>query len=130
MTNAEIIRELYESFGKGDVAAVLGGLDPSLEWDEAEGFMYGGRYYGPNGVLEGIFKRYGTEWEGFTVAPEQLIDGGDGFVVALGKYSGKYLATEKSVTVPFAHVWELRDGKVVKFRQFTDTLVIARELGL
>ena len=43
---------------------------------------------------------------------------------------GKYLKTGKSISVPFAHEWELSDGKVVKFVQHTDTLVIARDLGL
>jgi ketosteroid isomerase-like protein len=30
--------------------------------------------------------------------------------------------------VPFAHVWTLRDGKVVKFVQYTDTLKVAEAL--
>ena len=130
MDNGTLIRELYDAFGRGDVPAVLGAMDPAIEWDEAEGFMYGGRYFGPNGVLEGVFQKIGTEWEGFTVTPEKIVDGGDGNVVALGTYSGTYLPTGKSVTVPFAHAWELRDGKIIRFRQFTDTLVIARDLGL
>lgn len=130
MTNAEIIRGLYDAFAKGDVPGVLGAFDDNISWTEAEGFMYGGTYNGPNAVLEGVFMRLGTEWEGFAAVPDKIVDGGDGNVVSIGKYSGKYLKTGNSTTVPFAHEWELQNGKIVKFRQHTDTAVIARDLGI
>jgi len=130
MTNAEIIHGLYVAFAKGDVPAVVGAFDENISWTEAEGFMYGGTYNGPNAVLENVFMKLGTEWEGFSAVPSKIVDGGDGNVAAFGTYSGKYLATGKSISVPFAHEWELGDGKVVKFRQHTDTSVIERDLGL
>lgn len=130
MTNGEIIGGVYDAFAKGDVPGVLGAMDANIEWTEAEGFIYGGTFTGPNAVLENVFMKFATEWEGFAAVPNQVIDGGDGSVVALGTYSGKYLATGKSMKVPFAHAWTLRDGKVVKFQQYTDTLVMAKTLGL
>ncbi len=130
MTNGEIIKGLYDAFATGNVPAVLGAFDENIEWTEATGFMYGGTYHGPNGVLSGVFMRLATEWEGFTVTPGKIVDGGDGNVVSFGTYSGKYLQTGNSTTVPFAHEWELKDGKIVKLIQHTDTLVIARDLGL
>ncbi len=130
MTNADIIRGLYDSFAKGDVPAVLGAFDENISWTEAEGFMYGGTYVGPSSVLENVFMKLGTEWEGFAAVPGKIVDGGDGNVVAIGTYSGKYLKTGKSTMVPFAHEWELRDGKIITFRQHTDTAVIARDLGM
>lgn len=130
MTNGEIIKGLYDDFATGNVPGVLGAFDSNIAWTEAEGFMYGGTYNGPNGVLEGVFMRIATEWEGFTVTANKIVDGGDVNVISTGTYSGKYLKTGKSVTVPFAHEWEMSDGKVVKFTQHTDTLVIARDLGL
>lgn len=130
MTDGEMIRGLYDSFASGDVPAVLGAFDPNIEWNEAEGFMYGGTYSGPNAVLENVFMKLATEWEGFTVTMNKVVDGGDGNVISTGRYSGKFLGTGKSVDVPFAHEWEIRDGKVVRFRQYTDTAVIDRHLGL
>ncbi len=130
MTDGDIIKGLYESFASGDVPGVLGAFDENIEWTEAEGFMYGGTHRGPNGVLSGVFMRLATEWEGFAAVPSKVVDGGDGNVVSFGTYSGKYLKTGKSMSVPFAHEWEMRDGKIVKFNQYTDTLVIARDLGL
>lgn len=128
MSNGVVISGVYEAFGTGNIPAVLGAFDENISWTEAEGFMYGGTYVGPNAVLENVFMRLGTEWEGFSAVPHQVIDGGDS-VVGLGTYSGKYLKTGKSMSVPFAHVWTLRDGKIVKFVQYTDTLVIANSIG-
>jgi len=130
MTNGEIIKGLYDDFATGNVPGVLGAFDANISWTEAEGFMYGGTYEGPNGVLAGVFMRIATEWEGFKATADKIVDGGDGNVISTGTYSGKYLKTGNSTTVPFAHEWELRDGKIVEFRQHTDTAVIVRDLGL
>ena len=105
-------------------------MDPEIEWNEAEGFMYGGVYRGPNAILENVFMKFATEWEGFSVVPHKTVDGGDRTVISLGTYSGKYLPTGKSISVPFAHEWEFRDAKIVRFRQYLDTVVVARDLGL
>lgn len=129
-SSGRIIKDLYEAFAVGDVPAVLGAMDPAIEWNEAEGFMYGGKYMGPNAVLDNVFMKIATEWEGFTVVPNKIVDGGDGSVVALGTYSGKYLKTGKSMSVPFAHAWEIGGGKIVSFRQYLDTLMVARDIGL
>ena len=130
MSNGEIIKGLYDDFATGNVPGVLGAMDANISWTEAEGFMYGGTYVGPSAILENVFMKIATEWEGFSAVPSKIVDGGDGNVVSIGTYSGKYLKTDKSTTVPFAHEWELRDGKIVKFRQHTDTAVIARDLGI
>ncbi len=128
MSNGEIIKGLYEAFGTGNIPAVLGAFDANISWTEAAGFMYGGTYVGPDAVRENVFMKLGTEWEGFSAVPHQIVDGGDA-VVGLGTYSGKYLKTRKSMSVPFAHAWTLKDGKITKFVQYTDTLVIANSIA-
>jgi ketosteroid isomerase-like protein len=127
MANRDKIDGIYEAFAKGDVPGVLGALDPNIEWTEAAGFPYGGTYVGPNAVLENVFMKIGTEWEGFSAVPFQLVDGGD-TIVALGNYSGKYIKTGRSMSVPFVHVWDFEDGRITKFAQHTDTLKVAEAL--
>ena len=102
-------------------------MDPNISWTEAEGFPYAGTYNGPDAVLQGVFMRLGTEWDGFTVRPEDFIDGGDK-IVATGTYEGKYKATGKSFRAAFAHVWTLRNGKAVAFQQHTDTAKVNEAL--
>ena len=127
MTNIDSVKALYQAFAKGDILSVVGFLSPDIDWTEAEGFPLGGTYHGPNAVLSGVFRRLGSEWDGFAAVPEEFIDGGD-TVVALGKYSGTYRVTGKSFQANFAHVWKLQDGKAVRFIQYTDTLLVDRAL--
>jgi hypothetical protein len=126
-SHLEMIRGAYESFARGDVPAVLALLAPDVSWTEAEGFPYGGVYSGPDAVLEGVFKKLGSEWEGFSAVPEEFVVEAD-TVVALGQYSGTYKTTGKGFTAPFTHVWNFRNDKVVRFRQYTDTAVVQKAL--
>jgi ketosteroid isomerase-like protein len=120
--NLEIIRGLYEAFGRGDIPAVLGALDANVEWREAEGFLYADQnpYMGPGAVLAGVFARLGGEWEEFQARPDSFLDAGEA-VIAQGHYGGVYKATGRKVRAQFAHVWTLRGDKVVTFQQYTDT---------
>ena len=127
LSNLDSVKQVYQAFAEGDVPTVLGFLSPDSDWTEAEGFPYAGTYHGPQAVLEGVFMRLGTEWDGFAAVPDEFIDAGE-TVVALGKYSGTYKATGKSFQANFAHVWKIKDGKAIRFVQYVDTLLVHRAL--
>jgi len=127
LSNINSIKQVYQAFAEGDVPTVLGALSPEIDWTEAEGFPYAGTYHGPRAVLEGVFMRLGSEWNGFAAIPDEFIDGGD-TVVVLGKYSGTYKKTGKSFQANFAHVWKMQDGKAIRFIQYVDTLLVHRAL--
>ncbi|HSR69373.1 MAG TPA: nuclear transport factor 2 family protein [Acidobacteriota bacterium] len=120
--SCDIVKALYEALGRGDVAAVLGALDSQIEWTEADNFLYadGNPYVGPQAVAEGVFQRLASDIEDFAALPHNFIEGHDAVVVE-GRYRGKMKATGTPVDAQFAHVWNLRDGKVVRFQQYTDT---------
>ena len=128
--NVDLMKSLYEAFGRGDVPTVLAAMDPGIVWNEAENFPYADKnpYVGPNAVVEGVFARLGGEWDGFNVALEEVLDAGD-TVVSLGRYGGTYKKTGTRIHSQFAHVWRLRGGKIVKFQQYTDTLQAAKAVG-
>lgn len=113
---------MYEAFGKGDIPTVIAALDPEVEWWEAENFIYADNnsYVGPQAVLEGVFMRIGNEWDGFSVSPEGVLDAGD-TVIGHGYYSGTYQKSGKKVRAQFAHFFSFREGRIVKFQQYTDT---------
>ncbi|MBK8149818.1 MAG: nuclear transport factor 2 family protein [Acidobacteria bacterium] len=127
MNNRQIVESLYNAFASGDIPGLLGSFADNIEWTEAEGFPYGGTYVGAGAIVENVFLKLGSEWEGYSAVPSQFVSDGD-TVVALGRYSGKYCATGRSMSVPFAHVWTLRDGKIARFVQYTDTLKVAEAL--
>ena len=124
--NVNVVRGIYDGFAKGDIPTVLAALDPQVEWWEAENFIYADKnpYVGPNDVLEGVFMRLGNDWEGFAVAPKEFLDAGEA-VITRGYYSGTYKENGKQVRAQFAHFFTFRNGKIVKFQQYTDTAQFA-----
>jgi ketosteroid isomerase-like protein len=125
--NVDLIRAIYDAFAAGDVPGVLGRMDPAIEWNEAENFPYadGSPYIGPEAVAQGVFMRCATEWDGFGVQVDEIVDAGD-TVLAMGRYLGTYKATGKPQNSQMAHVWRIADGRAVWFQQYADTLAVAR----
>lgn len=121
-SNVEVIRGIYDAFGRADIGAVLGAMAPGIVWREAENHPYaeGNPYVGPNAILQGIFARLGTEWDGFAVSVDEFV-GSDDKVVALGRYTGTNKRTGKRINAQVVHVWTLENGKATTFQQYTDT---------
>lgn len=126
----DVVRAMYAAFARGDIQAVMAALDPQVEWREAENFIYadGNPYEGPQAVLEGVFARLGSDWEGFAVSPEEILDAGD-TVVGRGHYAGAYKKTGERVRAQFAHFFTFRGDKVAKFQEYTDTAQFLRAVG-
>lgn len=69
---AEVVRGIYDAFGRGDVPAVLGAFAPDIEWREADHVLYadGHQHVGPDAVAEGVFQRITSDVEEFAVVPD------------------------------------------------------------
>lgn len=120
--NVELIRGLYDSFAKGDIPDVLNRMDPDIVWSEAENFIYadGNPFIGPQTILTKIFARLAGEWDNFAASPEEVLDAGDRIIV-IGRLSGTYKITGKTVNAQMLHDWTLAGGKAVRFQEYTDT---------
>jgi uncharacterized protein len=122
------VRALYAALGRGDVPVFLSLLDEHVAWTEQEGFpYYAGTWRSPQAVLEGLVVRLVQDWDDFAAMADDFIVEGDR-VVSFGAYSGIYKATGKRMRATFAHRWQVRDGKIIRFDMFTDTLLIDRAL--
>ncbi|WP_046157748.1 nuclear transport factor 2 family protein [Chromobacterium vaccinii] len=119
-SNLDIVRATYEGKSEDNGRNLLAALAPDAEWTEAAGFPYAGTYVGPQAIVENVFQRLGSEWDGYRAAVDHYYVDGDN-VVAQGFYHGAYRATGKSFTASFAHVYTLKDGKIVKFEQIVDS---------
>ena len=132
MSNVQLMQNLYEAFGRGDIPTVLGAMDPDIEWREAEGNPYkpdGKAWYGPDAVLNNLFIKLGTEFDGFTVHPIEFYDAGP-VVVVEARYTGTYKQTGKNLDAQVCHVWKIRDGKVASFQQYVDTAHLQDVIGV
>jgi len=129
--NATIVRGIYDGLASGDIMAVLGAMHEQIEWNEAEHFTYwpGGAFTGPQAVLAGVFARIAQDLDGFGIDIRRIVAAGDTVLVE-ARYKGTAKATGKTFDAQVAHVWDLRDGKIVRFQQYTDTWQFAQATGV
>jgi ketosteroid isomerase-like protein len=122
--DVEFVNGVYGAFARGDVPAVLGSFADDIEWVEAEGMPYGGVYRGGEAIAQNVFGPITTDIDGFALVLEEVLDSG-GTVAAILRYTGTGKATGEALDVPAVHVWDVRDGKLARFRQYIDTVKYA-----
>ena len=128
MTALETVRRMYAAFAAKDRDEILRLFDPRIVWVQNAGFPGGGAHVGAEAVFE-VFAGFRRNWEGWTAEVAEWLEAGD-TVVAIGEYAGTYKATFRPMRAAFAGVYDVRDGRIVRFRQFTDTAKIAEAVGL
>ena len=129
--NVTILRGGYEAFAKGDVPTVLALFDAKVEWNEAEHVTYwtGAPFQGSQAVVNGVFSRIPKDFDGFRIEIRRMVASGDTVLVE-ARYRATAKATGKPLDAQVAHVWDFRDGKVVRFQQYTDTWQFAQVTGI
>ncbi|OOV17721.1 nuclear transport factor 2 family protein [Flavobacterium sp. LM4] len=121
MTNLDIVKSTYEgktSEENGKNLTAYAADD--ISWTEANGFPYAGTYIGLEDIFKNVFGRLGSEWIDYKFTPEDYVWNEDK-VVAYGTYSGTYKITGKVFEARVAHIWKLKDGKIIRFEQFVDS---------
>lgn len=127
-SNLDLIRATYEGSSEENGRNLMAVLHPDVEWTEAEGFPYAGTYVGVEALMAGVFARLGGEWIDYHAKVHTYLADGDR-VAAFGVYSGTYKATGKSMRAAFAHLYEVRDGKIRRMTQYVDTVMVAKALS-
>ncbi|MEP7100357.1 MAG: nuclear transport factor 2 family protein [Burkholderiales bacterium] len=126
-SNLEIIRATYEGSPEENAKHLRAALADDAKWTEAAGFPYGGTYTGPDEVFANVFDRLATEWVGYKAAVHTYLSDGDR-VAAFGVYSGTYAKTGKSMSATFAHLYRLKDSKIVTMEQYVDSATVQRAI--
>lgn len=119
--SVEVVTGIYEALGRGDVPAVLAAMADDIEWYEAEGMPYGGLHHGPDAAAQNVLGPLAQDIPDFAATPEELIASRD-TVAVVAHYTGTGKATGRKLDLRVVHVWDVRDGKIARFRQFADTV--------
>lgn len=124
-SNLEMIQSTYEGSASSNAKHLVEALSEKAEWTEAEGFPYGGTYIGVEAIMENVFSRLGSEWDDYKASVNTYHEvSGKDVIIAEGMYSGVYKETGKSFEAEFVHVWQLENGKIVKFKQYVDSHLV------
>ena len=118
--NVALVRRGYEMLGAGDAEGFLATLDPAVEWTHPAGLPYGGTHRGIAGMQE-VLRLWGETYEEMEVIPEEFLDAGEA-VAVIGRYRVRPRDGERLETW-FVHVFDVAEGRVVRFRDFSDKAV-------
>jgi ketosteroid isomerase-like protein len=114
-SNATIIRKAYEDFARGDVPAVFAAFDERIAWHVPGHSPLSGDYNGHD-QIGGFFRRT-MELSGgvFSIDVHQVL-AEDDLVVALTTVKAR--RNNIAASFPEVHVWRMKDGKAIEFREY------------
>ncbi len=116
------IAQIYEAFGRGDVAAILDAVADDVDWaaetTSAAAPWYGVRH-GKDAVAE-FFAAYGSAMEVEEFTPLSFA-ANDTDVLAVVRCRARSRGTGKTVAMDLHHFFKFRDGKIAYYRGTEDT---------
>jgi ketosteroid isomerase-like protein len=73
--------------------------------------------------VNAFFRTLAERWEFLVFEPAEYIASGDR-VIALGRYEVRSRQTGRMAASHWAMVWTFRNGKAVRFQEYTDTAAL------
>lgn len=120
-TNVDIVQRIYEAVGNGDIPTLLDQLADDVEWtyQGPSVIPFAGTRRGREGVAE-FFSLLGENLEFEAFEPREFVAQGD-TVVVVGYERNLIKPAGRTFEQEWAHVFTLRDGKIIKHWSFEDT---------
>ena len=123
--NIRLVQKAYEFFQKGQIEDLI-----KLHAEDVEFISPGppdvlhtaGTHRGHQGITQ-FFDTVGAEQDFEMFQPEEFIAQGDK-VVALIKCRSRIKATGKIAETTLVHVFDIKDGKLQRLREFFDTAAV------
>jgi ketosteroid isomerase-like protein len=130
--NKQLVQSAYAAFGRGDIPGVLATLDLDIDWEAVIGansaiVPTAGPRRGVHAVA-GFFTTLGETMVFDRFEPREFIAEGDQ-VVCLGYYQARVPKTGGTVSSTWAMAFTIRGGKIVRFREWSDSAQLNRAYG-
>jgi ketosteroid isomerase-like protein len=116
--NVEIVRRAWEVGATQGLDAVADLLDPNIECSPPENAPTAGTYRGLD-EIKVLISEWSELFEGFGFDPERFVDAGDQ-VVVFGQQRGRGKTSGVGIGESQAHVYTVRNGKIVRWLMFHD----------
>ena len=122
--NVALVRMLIEKFKAGDHEGVFQYYDERIEWDATRGVAHvpdlAAVYHGHDGV-RAYWRTWMSAWEPIDTFEYELRDAGDQVLMFISaqRNRGRHSGLEVELP-PYVLLFTLRDGKVTRWRFFSD----------
>ena len=127
--NVEIVRRGYALFIAGDFEGVAQMMSDDAVIADAAGLGRMGTRVGPKGWLAGLGEMQ-EAFADYSVEIQEFIDAGEEAVVVPVRISGRGKASGVDIRTRVAHLWTLRDGKLIRGQVFETTKEALEAAGL
>ncbi len=123
--NISIAQQAYAHFKNGDIAALLGILSDDVQWTlpEIDNVPFAGTRRGRAAVAD-FFSTLAAVQDVLEFEPLDFTAQNDKVVVQ-GRYRWQIKENGREYGSQWAHVFTVRDGRVVAFQEYMDTAVAA-----
>jgi ketosteroid isomerase-like protein len=127
--NVEIVRGIYERWGRGDFRAGVELYDPFILFVLRPEFPDAGAYCGRDEIRKYMREEFLADLEGAAIVGEEFLDAGDSVVVrvhqqATGPRSGV------EVAMRYYQAWTLRGGSVIRIESIKGREEALEAVGL
>lgn len=121
----QIVQEIYASFGRGDIPAIIEVLGEDIHWihSGAPEIPYAKVRRGKTQAAA-FFNDLADAVEVTKFEPKKFIEQGD-TVIALGRWAGRAKKTGKAFESDWGMVWTFAGSKVKFYQAFEDTHAVA-----
>jgi ketosteroid isomerase-like protein len=117
--NVDLIRPIYEEFSRGNFRLSFDVYHPHMEWGWSDEFPGLAGVYEDRRDPNPRLRSWLSAWEDWRVEVDDYLEIGD-YVVVLASYRGRGKGSGVEIRQLGAHVFRLRDGKVVRLEIFAD----------
>lgn len=128
--NVELVRKFMEAFNREDYAACLKVIDPDVEWYPPPDIPNAAVAQGRDALIAN-FQDWLGAWDEYRSVPEEILEGKNDTVLVFARESGR--GKDSGIEVDsrrMTGVYELRDGRIVRFRAYLDRVEALEAAGL
>lgn len=127
--NVQLVRQVYEAAASRDLPTVLRLYDERVELDASRVGMFSEVFRGHDGLRK-LFRDWHEAWGEIEYSYEELIDAGEDEVVSVVTRRARGKASGVDVEHPFALLWTLRNGRVIRVVWFLSRAEALEAAGL
>ena len=114
-SNSAIIRKAYEDFARGNIPAVFAAFDAAITWHVPGHSPLSGDFKGHDQIGDFFQRTMGLAGGAFSIDVHNILADGD-LVVALVTVNARREGISESF--PEVHVWRMKNGKAIEFREY------------
>jgi ketosteroid isomerase-like protein len=115
--NADLIRPIYDEWSRGNWRPHFDVYAPDMEWGWSDEFPGLAGVYRDSENPNPRLQTWLSEWDHWRAEAEEYLEIDD-YVVVLARYRGRGRGSGVEIHQEGAHVFRLRDGKVVRLEIF------------